>query len=271
MGRIARLSDSGGRVMARLTFLGTGDPLNEERAQTSLALPVGGDEFLLLDASSGTILLRQLQRATLPLTQIRHLAISHRHFDHVGGLAPLLIALIPYPAARLTIYATGETIRALHQLLALTIPGVEEWLGARLRWQELIPERAMTIGDAALIPLTVEHGIECVGMRIERAGKRLVFSADTIPCPSVVTHARDADLLVHEAYSLDRDAEVAHRFGHSTAGDAGRAAHEARVRRLILTHLRARYFADVDALAAEAAEHYGRSVAVASDLQTIDY
>ena len=257
--------------MARLTFLGTGDPLNEERAQTSLALPIGAGEVLLLDASSGTILLRQLRRADIPLTQIRHLVISHRHFDHIGGLAPLLVALVPHPAARLTIHATEETLQVLRDLLALIIPGVEEWLGARLAWQALRPERATLIGDAQLTPFSVEHGIECVGMRIERAGKRLVFSADTIPSASVVAHARVADLLIHEVDGFDRDAATAHRFGHSSAGDAGRAAREANAHRLILTHLRAAHFAEPAGLAAEAAEHYGQSSEVASDLQVIEY
>ena len=50
--------------MGRVIFLGTGDPLNEERAQTCLAVPLAdGSETMLFDASSGTILLRQLQGA----------------------------------------------------------------------------------------------------------------------------------------------------------------------------------------------------------------
>jgi ribonuclease BN (tRNA processing enzyme) len=257
--------------MARLTFLGTGDPLNEERTQTSLALPIGTDNYLLIDAGSGTSLLRQLQRAAIPLPQIRHLAISHRHFDHVGGVAPLLVALVPHAAAQITIHATAETTRALHTLLTLTIPGVEDWLGARLRWHELLPERPTPVGDARLIPFVVEHGIECIGMRIEQGRKRLVFSADTIPSAGVIKHAGDVDLLIHEAYSLDQEAESAHRFGHSTAGDAGRAGRAARARRLILTHLRASHFTDPGLLAAEAGEHFGRAVEIAGDGQTIDY
>ncbi len=46
-----------------MIFLGTGDPLDGERAQTSLALPLEGGEALLIDASSGTVLLRQLKAA----------------------------------------------------------------------------------------------------------------------------------------------------------------------------------------------------------------
>lgn len=257
--------------MARLTFLGTGDPLNGERAQTSLALPIGGDDLLLLDASSGTVLLRQLQRAGIALARVRHLLISHRHFDHVGGLAPLLVALVPIPGAAITIHAAPATLGALHELLALTIPGVEEWLGPRLRWQMLAPGQPVAIGDATVTPFAVEHGIECMGAKVERAGKNVVFTADTKPCPNIASWAAGVDLLIHEAYSLDSDADAAHRFGHSTAIDAGRAAHSAAARRLLLTHFRSRSFADPAALAAEAARAYGRAVEVANDLDTIEY
>jgi len=44
-----------------------------------------------------------------------------RHFDHVGGLAPLLVALAPLPEASLTVHALPATLKALRELLALTI------------------------------------------------------------------------------------------------------------------------------------------------------
>lgn len=257
--------------MARITFLGTGDPLNEERAQTSLALPIGGADLLLIDTGSGTVILRQLQRAGIDLAQIRHIIISHRHFDHVGGLAPLLVALVPIAVAPVTIHAAPETLRGLHDLLALTIPGVENWLGPRLCWHELTPEKALPIGDTTVTPFAVEHGIECIGMKIVQAGRSVVFTADTKPCPTVVHWATNADLLIHEAYGPHATVESAHTFGHSTATDAGNVAHAAAAHRLILTHLRSSQITEPLALAAEAARAYGRLVEVAGDLDTVEF
>ena len=57
--------------MCRVIFLGTRDALNEERAQVSLAVPLSGDEVMFLDASSGTIVLRQLRDAGIPLERVR--------------------------------------------------------------------------------------------------------------------------------------------------------------------------------------------------------
>jgi ribonuclease BN (tRNA processing enzyme) len=257
--------------LGRVIFLGTGDPLNEERAQTSLAVPMAEDETMLFDASSGTVLLRQLQAAGIALTSVRHLFFTHRHFDHAGGLAPLLIALTGLPEALLTIHAPPETLRALHGLLALTIPGVENWLGGRLRWSELAPEKPARAGDAEVTPFEVDHGIECVGFRVALGSSILVYAADTRPCPSVVRYAGGADLLVHEAHSAEQDAERAHTFGHSTAADAGRAAREAGAKRLLLTHLRASRFVDPGALAKEATSVFGRPVEVAGDLDAFDF
>jgi len=252
-------------------LLGTGDPLNEERAQSCLAVPLAGNETMLVDASSGTVILRQLRDARIALEGIRHLFVTHRHFDHVDGLAPLLIALTAVPEASITVHATSATLGSLRELLALTIPGVEDWLGEKLLWHELSPGQHVQAGDAELTPFEVDHSIECVGFRVDQNGTAMTFAADTRPCENVVRYAKGVDLLLHEAYGLESGAEQAHTFGHSTAAEAGRAAREAGVGRLVLTHLRASRYADPDGLAAEAATAFGKQVTVARDLDAYGF
>jgi len=251
-----------------LIFLGTGDPLNGERAQASLAVPLPGDEVMLIDASSGTVLLNRLEAASIPPESVRHLLVSHRHFDHVGGLAPLLAALASLPEASLTVHAAPQTLRALQDLVALMLPGAEGWLGKRLGWRELSPGKPTEVGGAEVTPFSVDHGLECVGFRVAQAGSIAVFAADTRPSPEVVENARGAYLLVHEAYGPQSAAERAHAMGHSTAAEAGEAARAAGARRLVLTHLRASRFVDPEALAAEATSAFGESVDAAKDLDT---
>jgi ribonuclease Z len=252
-------------------FLGTGDPLNWERAQTSLAIPLSGGEAMLIDASSGTVLLKQLEAATIPLQAVRHLFVTHRHFDHAGGLAPLLTALASVPEASLTVHATPGTLEALRKLLELTIPGVEGWLGGRLRWRELAPGKSTSAGDAEVIPFSVNHGLECVGFRVRQGVSTLVHAADTRPSPNVVEYAKGADLLVHEAYGPEADAKQAHTFGHSTAAEAGRAARDSGTRRLVLIHLRASRLVDLGQLATEAKAAFGGPVEVARDLAALEF
>jgi len=255
--------------MAELIVLGSGDPLSDERVQSSLAVPLDGDETLLIDTTSGTALLRQLRQANLSLPSIRHVFISHRHFDHAGGLAPLLTELASVPEARITVYAAHDTLHALRAVLALTIPGVEDWLGSRLRWRALAAGTAVEAGSAVLTPFAVDHGLECLGVRLVLGGATAAFSADTRPCPTLVEYVRGADLLIHEAYGLVAASAQAHGFGHSTAADAGTAARAAGVGRLLLTHFRASRFADPAVLGAEAEEVFGRPVELAADLDVI--
>ena len=257
--------------MGRGIFLGTGDPLNAERAQTSIALRLPGDETILFDVSSGTILLGRLESAVIPVERVRHLFVSHQHFDHAGGLAPLLVAMIPFPEASLTVHALPGTSRALRELLALTIPGVEGWLGNRLSWRELAPELPIQIGDAEVTPFLVDHGVQCAGFRIARGNSIMVFAADTRPCPRVAEYAQRADLLIHEAYGMRSEAERAHALGHSTAADAGEVARAAEARRLVLTHFRASRFADPEELAAEAEAAFGQPVGAAHDLDIFEF
>jgi ribonuclease BN (tRNA processing enzyme) len=263
--------DSDRSGVGRVIFLGTGDPLNEERAQTCLAVPAAAGETMLIDVSGGIDVLRRLTAAGFPLDSVHHLLISHRHFDHAGGLAPLLVALTPLPGASLTVYALPETLRALREMLALNIPGIEDWMGERLRWEKLMPGRQARVGKYEVMPFEVDHGIECAGFRITQGGSILVYAADTRPCEIVVEYAQNADLLIHESYSLEDGAEQAHTFGHSTAAEAGRVAREAGAKRLILTHVRASRYVDPAELAAEAKVAFGGPVEAARDLDSFDF
>jgi len=74
-----------------------------------------------------------------------------------------------------------------------------------------------------------------------RPGRRVVYTGDTAPSKEVVEVARDADLLIHDSTFGDEDAERARETGHSTAAEAAQVGRDAGVRRLLLTHISARY------------------------------
>ncbi len=129
-------------------------------------------------------------------------------------------------------------------------------------WGQIHRGKAVTLADGRVV-----EPAELVGP--ERSGRRVVVTGDTRPCDATVEMARDADLLLHEATFADEEAERARETGHSTAREAATVAARAGVRRLVLTHLSARYSRDTSDLAREAREEFA-DVVVGRDGMEID-
>src|SRR5437588_1291411 len=102
-----------------------------------------------------------------------------------------------------------------------------------------------------------------------RPGRVVVFTGDTRPCAAVVDAAQGADLLIHEATFGEDEKERAKETGHSTAREAAQVALAAKARRLVLSHVSARYSISADELVKEAREVFKETV-VAKDGMTIE-
>lgn len=104
-----------------------------------------------------------------------------------------------------------------------------------------------------------------------RRGPTIVYSSDTRPAESVISAARGADALIHEATYLEELKDRAIATGHSTALEAGETAQAAGVKKLILTHFSARYKEeDLFKFEKEASTVYRGEVIVARDFLAID-
>jgi ribonuclease Z len=102
-----------------------------------------------------------------------------------------------------------------------------------------------------------------------RPGRCVVITGDTRPCASVVDAAQGADLLVHEATFSEEERDRARETGHATAREAAQVALAARVGRLVLSHVSARYSLNAEDLLKEAREVFPETV-VAKDGLTIE-
>jgi ribonuclease Z len=111
-------------------------------------------------------------------------------------------------------------------------------------------------GESVEVDGRAIHAAELVGA--PRPGRRIVYSGDTRPCRETVEAARAADVLIHDGTFGSDEAERARTTGHSTAREAAEVARRAGVRRLVLTHLSARYADDPRPLEREAREVFAR-------------
>jgi ribonuclease Z len=101
-----------------------------------------------------------------------------------------------------------------------------------------------------------------------RLGRKVVYTGDTRPSKALAQLAECADLLIHEATFDDELAERAKEDGHSTPKDAAKTAKKAEVKRLVLTHISARYKAP-DILLEQARKTF-KNVDVAEDFMRIE-
>jgi len=120
------------------------------------------------------------------------------------------------------------------------------------------------------------HPVEpAFGFRFDAGGRSIVITGDMRPNPNLDRFAKDADILVHEAYVNGNAAypEEGSRPWtiydyHSSAGEAGQAAAKANVKILVLTHLipgnaPERYFLE------EAEKFFNGKIIVGRDLMRI--
>ena len=100
--------------------------------------------------------------------------------------------------------------------------------------RELVTGKTVTLGDGQTVKPDDVLGAW-------QSGTKLVVVGDTGRTDNILEQCRDADTLVIEATYLNKEAEMAQQYSHLTAQSAAELAKEARVKKLILTHLSRRY------------------------------
>ncbi len=221
----------------------------------------GSEGHVLLDAGPGVAmaLMRELDPGDLDAV-----FLSHRHPDHCSDIFALFHHFAygdRPPSSPVPVFAPLGLAEAAAAFVGADADHV---------WHDVF-DWVPAAGTAQVAGLTLRfgespHSVPAACVRVEGAGRSVVYSGDTGPGGDLEALARGAHVLLCEAtYQDDTDDDSPF---HLSATRAGEIASEAGVSRLILTHLRPTL--DPGRSLAEAAGAFAGEVTIAEPGSTIE-
>ncbi len=212
----------------RIVLLGTtGYHPNDRRHTPCMVVPEAG---LVFDAGTAMYRLGRYLR-----TSDLDIFLTHAHLDHVIGLTFLLELMHAHRLGRVTVHGDPRKLAAIDEHLFSEVlfpvrPGFEMRPLAR---EVKLP------GGGLLVHFPLKHQGGSIGYRVDWPGHSMAYVTDTTASPDAayVEHLRGVDLLLHECYFADEDADWAATTGHSHTTPVAQVAEAAGVGRLVLVHL----------------------------------
>lgn len=221
----------------KLTILGSGTCIPTIKRNAPGYVIKIGKEVILFDAGSGTA--KQLVKAKIDYRKINYMFFTHVHPDHVSDLFPILQAIV----VRCDIWKEYKRKKPLEIYGPKGFKKKFKSAGYGL-WnlkKNPFPIKIFELENSKrkfrgwkIKSQKVQHSSHqsCLGFRIESQGKTIVYAGDTEYCDNLIELSKNADLAIFESSYPDQ------RPGkeHMTSSEAGKAAIEAGVKKLVLTH-----------------------------------
>ncbi|MDX2170433.1 MAG: MBL fold metallo-hydrolase [Deltaproteobacteria bacterium] len=257
----------------QVVLCGTGSPLpDKDRAGPCTAIVAGG-QVVLVDVGPGAW--ESLDLSGVPTGALSAVLLTHFHSDHIGDLGEAITqSWISGRTQPLDIYGpagTTKVVDGFDQAYSFdadyrTLHHGEEYMprAAAPAVGHDVPLGEAQDADAVVFDrnglkvtmFRVHHDpvTPAVGYRFDYNGRSVVISGDTGKSVGVATHAKGADILIHEALNremMGRISEVAGRVGqprlgkmahdtlnyHTSPVEAAELARDAGVPTLVLTHV----------------------------------
>jgi ribonuclease BN (tRNA processing enzyme) len=213
-------------------ILGSGTNVHPKRAAAGYVVET--DQLLLFDFGPRT--LKNFQKLGIDRHRLQHLFFSHYHADHFSDFITFFFDAVFHaksvaPRPPLHIYGPRGTRRLFGAMLK-EFPSF-----GSAPFQVTLTEftdDTIRLGETAITAGTVVHSehIHCQGYRVVHQSAVFTYSGDAEYCDAVVRLSQGADVAMLDcSFPVQRPGK-----GHMTAGDCGRVAREAAVKRLFLTH-----------------------------------
>ena len=182
-----------------------------------------GNKKILLDCGSGVSRMMQFPEDLNNLMII----LSHLHIDHYCDLGSFQFASYVYKKLglidkRINVFVPEDYERVSHFFESESYLSFNHY-----------NENTCLCGEFDISFLNNIHSVKTYSVKIVWDDTVIVYTADTDYNEKLIEFARDADLLINEATFLRGQNKT---VGHMYAYEAGKLAHEAGVKQLMLTH-----------------------------------
>jgi ribonuclease BN (tRNA processing enzyme) len=302
---VAQTTGAPSKASTRLITLGTtaGPPPRAHRAQSSNLLIVNGTLYVV-DAGDGVA--RRIAKAGVNVRDVGTIFITHHHDDHTAGLGTLMsVAWDNQRTKPINVYGpprTEDLVKAAVQYFTIsaeiriadggrTIPISQLFFGHDVGTGVIYHDANIKVTatenthfDFHKGPASGKH--KSYSYRFDTPDRVIVFTGDTGPNDALTELARDADLLVSEANSVEERMQLLIKTGqwqmmtpdeqvrikrqmaegHLSPDDVGKMAARAGVKTVVLTHLTAKADDDYTTWANDVKKHFSGQVLIAKDL-----
>jgi ribonuclease BN (tRNA processing enzyme) len=250
----------GQQPRTRLILLGTGGgPRPRKESSAAAQVIISNGAAYVVDCGDGVA--RQLAMASVPLTTLRHVFLTHQHSDHNADYGNLLwLAWASGLSTRVDTWGPPPLEQMTKLFLQMNAYDIETRIAneGRVPLAPLVHVHELRAGgevmhddNVRVTAAVVDHPpvTPSFGYRFDAADRSIVMSGDTTPSENLIRLAKGASVLVHSVLYVPAVDRLVARvpnartlkasiIAHQTsAEDAGRVAEAAGVKTLVLSHL----------------------------------
>lgn len=219
----------------KVTFLGSGDAFGSGgRLQTCILVEAATGKFLIDCGASSMTSIRKFGVNPNAISQI---VLTHLHGDHFCGLPFFLLdaQMISKRTEPLTVIGPVGTRDRVISAMEVMFPGSSK-VQQKFSWEviELDTGNTRDFNGAGITTYPMVHpsGNTSTAVRIQCDGKTITYTGDTEWNDALADAAKDADLLIAEAYFFEK--KVKFHLDYKTLMEH---LPDLRVKQVVLTHM----------------------------------